>query len=119
MEGPIELRIKGRVCVKANCGLRHYGLGLCRKHWNYQKRLQLKTELIAALGGRCMRCLTVFHSSAYDFHHRDPEQKDFSFGDLGIDNPEKTRLEVLGKCNLLCANCHRLTHFEENEDVEI
>jgi len=119
MAGAVELRIKDRLCSKNKCIKRHYGNNLCRRHWNIWKRIQLKTELIAVLGGQCSSCQGIFHSSVYDFHHRDPSKKDFSFGDFAVDNPDKTRKEVLGKCNLLCANCHRITHFLDHEDANV
>ena len=44
----------------------------------------------------------------YDFHHRDPSQKDFSIS-KNAKSFEKCKQE-LDKCDLLCANCHRLRH---------
>ena len=64
------------------------------------------------LGGVCRHCGQTFADCCYDFHHLNPEEKDFN-----ISNPQtngakswfKVRDE-LKKCVLLCANCHRLVH---------
>lgn len=49
-----------------------------------------------------------------EFHHRDGKEKDFAiswaFNNIGI---EKTRKEI-EKCVILCSNCHRIMHWQEN-----
>ena len=50
-----------------------------------------------------------------EFHHFNKSNKDFSIGfaqanRFGI---EKMKQEIK-KCVILCANCHRITHWEEN-----
>ena len=45
---------------------------------------------------------------AFDFHHVNPMEKDFSISDR-MTSFEAIR-EELGKCVLLCARCHREVH---------
>ena len=52
-------------------------------------------------GENDLRCL--------DFHHRDPSTKLFAPG-TGTRSMDKL-LEEVGKCDVLCANCHRKLHF--------
>jgi hypothetical protein len=75
-------------------------------------RIQVKQQAVALLGGKCTDCQQEFPMSVFDFHHIDPTQKDFSVGKYKIWND---RLQAeLKKCILLCANCHRIRHFEED-----
>jgi len=48
-----------------------------------------------------------------DFHHRDPSTKSFSVSQTRHYSLAVTLAEI-EKCDLYCANCHRLvTHAEE------
>ncbi len=47
-----------------------------------------------------------------DFHHRDPEYKQFSLSDAESRSIESIASEIR-KCILLCANCHRVIHAED------
>lgn len=79
-----------------------------------------KEEAVAYLGGICIDCGDIFHPSVFDFHHRNPEGKSDR-------DPSKmltlkwTRIVLeLDKCDLLCANCHRLRHHgEKYENAKI
>ena len=78
-----------------------------------------KREAIELLGGKCQRCSGVFHPAVYDFHHKDPTEKETSIAILlqsyAVDH-YKVQQE-LEKCILLCSNCHRVVHtYEENID---
>jgi len=70
-----------------------------------------RDQSIEALGGKCFDCDGVFHRSVYDFHHRDAATKIDAVSNL-LGKPDKLK-EELTKCDLLCANCHRLRHFKE------
>lgn len=65
-------------------------------------------------GGRfCMRCGITHLAPIFDLHHRNPEEKEFSVG-RGVKNWEAVKKEIT-KCDLLCANCHRIIHWEETQ----
>ena len=65
-------------------------------------------------GGKCSKCGYDKCIGAFDFHHKDRSQKDFSISVSGKTRSwEKLRME-LEKCELLCANCHREHHFNNN-----
>lgn len=81
----------------------------CRKRYSLERRRQLKQRCVEYLGGHCQDCGLVDVPEVYDFHHLDPAQKDFSFGEKGNRSFDSLRAE-LDKCLLLCANCHRKRH---------
>ncbi len=75
-----------------------------QRRWN-----QLKIKAIELLGGKCSRCELVDHPVVYDFHHRDPNKKEFDWGRLR--RKKWTSIEKeLSKCDLLCSPCHRKHH---------
>lgn len=71
-------------------------------------------------GGKCVKCGYDKCLAALDFHHEDPNEKEFHPSKLCKINPFTTRpdanlqrtLDELSKCILLCANCHRELHYE-------
>lgn len=72
-----------------------------------------KLRLISSLGGICVDCglvATEHNSVVFDFHHRDSSQKEFTITQkLRWKKFEELIIEC-SKCDLLCANCHRLRH---------
>lgn len=48
-----------------------------------------------------------------DFHHRDPDEKDLEVSmTLGRWGKERI-LKEIDKCDVICAKCHRILHWEE------
>lgn len=76
-----------------------------------KRNQQRRDECVDALGGECMRCGGLFPRCVYDFHHRDPTTKVDAISNL-LSKPKLLK-EELKKCDLLCANCHRVKHHEE------
>jgi DNA-binding CsgD family transcriptional regulator len=69
----------------------------------------LKKSLVEYKGSKCEMCGYDRCIEALEFHHSDPNKKDFSISTklFGI---EKMKKEV-DKCLLLCSNCHREKHY--------
>lgn len=61
-------------------------------------------------GGKCSFCGYDKCSEALDFHHIDPEKKDFSLSDRNLIFDWTVIKEELSKCILVCSNCHREIH---------
>jgi len=60
----------------------------------------------------CKRCGFNEHPVALDFHHRDPSQKKFRIGQATAKWKSYDALVIeIAKCDVLCANCHRITHL--------
>jgi DNA-binding CsgD family transcriptional regulator len=83
------------------------------RHRNYNKvkthRQRLKEKSITYKGGCCEKCGYDRCNSALEFHHLDPNKKDFGIGSYSVLSWEKIKLE-LDKCIMVCANCHREIH---------
>lgn len=54
-------------------------------------------------------CGQSFPDCVYDFHHINPDEKDFQLSS-GSTRGLKACKEEVDKCLLLCANCHRIVH---------
>lgn len=86
------------------------------------RRKRIKEELLEYKGGKCQICGYQKCSSALEFHHLNPEEKDFSLSTTSsYKNIDKMKQEV-DKCILVCANCHREIHHkllnpEYNSDI--
>lgn len=84
-----------------------------------ERRDALKRQMIAYLGGACMRCRRTLedfgHPAAFDFHHRDWRTKAFNFAGNYKRAWAVLRAE-LDKCDLLCACCHRITEALATSD---
>jgi hypothetical protein len=74
--------------------------------------LEKKQKAIDYLGGKCVDCKGIFPSSVFDFHHLDPSKKEFNLGNILRRKDFEFIEKELSKCVLLCANCHRIRHFE-------
>lgn len=80
----------------------------CMPEGTQLKRGGFVTKLKEQYGGKCMRCGYSRCTAALDFHHKDPNLKDFGISD---DNMKlKDAIEEAKKCVLICSNCHRELH---------
>lgn len=71
-------------------------------------RKKAKLKLVEYKGGKCEKCRYDRCVDALEFHHLDPNEKDFSIGGKSW-SLERLKKEV-DKCILICANCHRELH---------
>jgi len=93
-----------------------YAYCYCKICMNTKRRdyfRNIKKQSIQYLGGKCELCAYDKCNDALEFHHRIPEEKEYSISSYKSTNFEKLKLE-LNKCDLLCANCHREVHSESN-----
>lgn len=66
---------------------------------------------------KCERC-SFSHPAALDFHHKDGEEKENCVTTLvGLGYCKERILEEIAKCEVLCSNCHRILHYEQNGDL--
>jgi hypothetical protein len=76
------------------------------------KRSLNKRKAVDYLGGKCKRCsLESSCLDVFDFHHRNPDEKENSLNLLVNKDWSKMQPE-LDKCDLLCSNYHKITHWE-------
>lgn len=79
------------------------------------ERVQARRDKIKALavehkGGKCEVCGYDKCIGALEFHHLDPDEKEFTISGSGHTRSLDRVLEEIEKCILLCANCHREVH---------
>jgi hypothetical protein len=80
-----------------------------RKRWEKRQEWIAEYKAIHPCG-RCgfndIRCL--------EFHHRDPTDKAFKIGTTYTS--QKKLEDEVAKCNVLCANCHRIVEWEHRQE---
>ncbi len=79
-------------------------------------KLELKKKAVKYMDGQCRDCKNKFPLCAYDFHHLNPTQKDFSISKKT--NFEEVKVE-LDKCVMLCKNCHSIRHVKNQGFMQI
>lgn len=82
---------------------------------NWKKRK--KNELVEYKGGNCEFCGYNKCIEALEFHHKDPNEKDFNIS--GSNFKIETLKKEVDKCLLLCSNCHREEHVRIKNNVSI
>jgi hypothetical protein len=61
---------------------------------------------------KCSKC-PIDNYVVLDFHHRDPKMKEISACDMVTNKYSIARIDAeLAKCDIVCANCHRIIHYE-------
>ena len=84
-----------------------------------KSRRTAKEQLVERFGGKCVQCGYDRCPAGFDFHHINPEEKEFAIA-VGIQRrrPFKKLVKEAKKCTLLCSNCHRELHYNEIEEME-
>lgn len=85
-----------------------------------ERAIKRKLEMIEYKGGKCERCGYSKNICALEFHHINPDEKEFQLDARRLSNThiDKLKKEV-DKCMLLCANCHREIHHPEFSEGEL
>jgi 5-methylcytosine-specific restriction endonuclease McrA len=66
----------------------------------------------------CLDCGNYFPYYVMDFDHRNPAEKHITVNELVRRMPSIDRvLAEIAKCDLICANCHRVRTFKQNTAV--
>lgn len=104
-----------------------------RKAWNRTYYLKNKEKRLAQYGAykkelrawfqtykstlSCSRC-GFNHPAALHFHHREPDSKEGTIAEMVGQGWSKARvIAEIDKCDILCANCHAIEHYEERNNV--
>lgn len=107
-----QLHTECQICKQKNTkSLSKY----CPKCGTTLRRYCNKIRAVKYKGGKCKRCglvLKMEEYAAYEFHHL--RDKEFNIGQLINLKWERVKDEI-DKCDLLCSNCHRITHC--NSDI--
>jgi predicted HNH restriction endonuclease len=85
---------------------------------NREKLRSIKQALLDYKGGKCERCgYDKDVPGVYEFHHVDPEVKEFPI--CGSVKPLDELKAEVDKCLLVCANCHAEIHHEQRREYTI
>lgn len=91
-------------------GRGYYRCKKCRSEHVQNRRRKVKQMAVEYKGGQCKICGYNKCIEALEFHHLNPDEKDFALsGDGNTLSWSKVQKEI-DKCDLLCANCHREAH---------
>ena len=90
----------------------------CRKNAVLDIRRRNKIKLVEYKGGKCEICGYNKCIDALEFHHLNPNEKDFGVSCGDTRSIEKLKAEV-DKCIMVCANCHREIHAKEREEKRL
>jgi predicted HNH restriction endonuclease len=89
----------------------------CKNKQSVQNRREsIKLKLIEYLGNECKRCGWKEHPSGLVAHHLDPSIKSFGLASVGGSKSWKSIKEEADKCVLLCANCHNVIHYTNDNE---
>ena len=75
-----------------------------------KRREKIRLMAVSYKGGCCQICGYDRCVEALEFHHLDPEQKEFGISSKGYARSWERVKREADKCIMLCANCHREFH---------
>lgn len=98
-----------KICNKTYKGGHGQSKGICSSCRVSESRRKKKSALIDYKGGKCIICHYKKCEQVLQFHHLDPNIKEFTLAHSKTLNFEKLKKEA-DKCVLVCANCHGEIH---------
>ena len=75
-----------------------------------KRRDEVKRMAVEYKGGKCEICGYDKYQGALEFHHLNPEEKDFGISAKGYTRSFEKIKEEIEKCILVCSNCHKEIH---------
>lgn len=75
-----------------------------------RRRNKIKEMSVEYKGSKCEICGYDKCNEALEFHHINPEEKDFGIGEKGYTRSWDSVKKELDKCIMVCANYHREIH---------
>jgi len=79
-----------------------------------ERRYKKLCRAVDYKGGICEKCGRRYHPICYDFHHTNPDEKEYQISTIMLYSWQRIKEEI-DKCQLLCANCHAEEHYIERE----
>ena len=86
----------------------------CTNEQTLERQRKFKKQCVEHLGGSCEHRGYDRYYGCLEFHHKDPNEKDFSIAKAKLTSFNQKVKDELDKCMLLCANCHREEHGKIN-----
>ena len=82
----------------------------CHCDATMDRQAKFKQDCVNYKGGRCQKCGYCKNTSALDFHHIDPNKKEFTISKYKAQKFDDRIIPELEKCELICRNCHAEAH---------
>lgn len=80
-----------------------------QQNWGKGRKQERRGWLKDLKSGPCVDCGRSFPPECMDFDHRKRAQKTFNVSTgLHRSRPKEVILDEIAKCDLVCANCHRI-----------
>jgi len=99
-----------KFCSK-QCKNRNYYVNADKYERQSARATDIKQELVDSRGGGCEVCGYNKCLNALEFHHLNPEEKEFGLTKRELANHRRSLVnKEFDKCIVLCANCHREHH---------
>ena len=83
----------------------------CHKEYTKKRAAVIKKYIDNIKSKPCNDCGVKYPPYVMDFHHTG-DDKIYTIAAMGTYSIEKIDKEI-AKCDLLCANCHRIRHYKE------
>ena len=114
---------KGAMYCSKKCGVKQHILNNPEKYLNKDdnsKYLKEKFKLLAIeyKGNKCACCGYNKNYSGLEFHHLNPNEKDYGLSKIRSMTLKPKHVKELDKCILLCSNCHQEEHYHINQLIE-
>ena len=85
----------------------------CSNEESRERNRKFKIKCVEYKGGKCVKCGYSKYLGALQFHHLNPQEKDFSLSRVRSLNFNEKIKQELDKCILVCSNCHFEIHGEK------
>lgn len=82
----------------------------CSNEQTVERQRKFKQQCVEYKGGKCVCCGYKKCNKALDFHHLNPNKKEFSIAHARLTSFNDEVKKELDNCVLVCANCHREIH---------
>lgn len=124
---PFDKEGRPRKFINGHNGRKYENPTQFKREWNHRNRparqeykkiygRRKKAKLLMECGGQCSACGLKYNgrnAAVFDFHHRETN-KVFNLGINTIITYSWERiLQEAKRCDIICANCHRLVHSGE------
>lgn len=86
---------------------------ICHNRQSIERQQKLKRECVIYKGGKCQVCGYNRYDGALEFHHINPEHKDFEISKISRTSFSEQIKTELDKCILLCSVCHKEEHARQ------
>lgn len=84
----------------------------CTNHQTIERQQKFKQICVDYKGGKCQKCGYDKYIGSLEFHHQDSNDKLFEISKARHKQFSDKVKEELDKCELLCSNCHKETHWQ-------